>query len=196
MAVEMSRRQFFRLGLGEWSELLDGAREQKPPSYFRPPGALDEEIFLRTCERCHQCADACPFGVIKALGPAAGVAEQTPVLDPEHNPCRWCESMDCVGACPSGALRLGAGGARAIGKAVIDQQACLNAQGVLCDECAAVCPVEVGGIEMVGRRPQLDVKACVGCGLCSYHCHAMPAAINISSPIPHIEPEKRFPMMP
>ena len=141
----------------------------------------DEEEFLQTCERCHQCAEACPFGVIEILGPGAGDAEETPVLDPERNPCRWCESMDCVRACPSDALSLGATGQpRPIGRATLDHDACLNAQGVLCDECATVCPSEVGAMEMVGRYPRLDDDACVGCGLCAYHCEATPTAIGIT----------------
>ncbi|HIG52828.1 MAG TPA: 4Fe-4S dicluster domain-containing protein [Candidatus Latescibacteria bacterium] len=179
MAAKLSRRQFFRLGLGEWGALL--GREEKWQTRFRPPGVLDEEEFLQTCERCHQCAEACPFGVIEILGPGAGDAEETPVLDPERNPCRWCESMDCVRACPSGALSLGANGQpRPIGRATLDHDACLNAQGVLCDECVTVCPSEVGAMKMVGRYPRLDEDACVGCGLCAYHCEATPTAISIT----------------
>ena len=148
---------------------------------MRPPGALaDEEVFLATCQRCGKCAEACPYGVIELLGPAAGRAEGTPVLEPAENPCRWCDSMDCVNACPSGALSLESdGNARPIGKATLHLDRCLTSQGILCDECAAVCPASVRAIRMVGRQPQLDEEVCVGCGLCAHYCASEPVAIDI-----------------
>jgi ferredoxin len=35
-------------------------------------------------------------------------------------------------------------------------------------------------MKMVGRYPRLDEDACVGCGLCAYHCEATPTAISIT----------------
>ena len=86
--------------------------------------------------------------------------------------------MDCVGACPSGALRLDREGCAApMGKVELDLSACLNAQGILCDTCATTCPSSVRAIRMVGRMPQLEEESCVGCGLCVHYCEAAPVAL-------------------
>lgn len=182
MGAELNRRQFLRLGLGDLSSLMRQQRQPAGHSYLRPPGAQpDEETFLSACQRCHQCSAACPFDIIRHLGPAAGSAEGTPVLDPAETPCRWCSILDCVRACPSGALTLPQDGhARPIGKAEIDPARCLIGQGILCDECAAVCPSSIDALQMVARQPRVDPDTCVGCGLCAFFCQAEPAAVRIT----------------
>ena len=183
MNNDISRRQFFRLGLSDAAGLMrqDSATKAVETACLRPPGALaDERDFLSACERCGKCAEACPYDVIKQLGPGAGKAENTPFIEPEENPCRWCASMDCVNACPSGALSFGPDQSiRPIGKAVLDLTSCLTQQGILCDACAVVCPSEVGAILMVQRKPQLDEDCCVGCGLCAFHCASTPSSLKI-----------------
>jgi len=62
---------------------------------------------------------------------------------------------------------------------VLHFDSCLVSQGILCDECAAVCPASVRAVRMVGRQPQIDADACVGCGLCAHYCAAEPVAIRI-----------------
>ncbi len=37
-----------------------------PP--LRPPGAMDEETFLRKCVRCGKCVTACPHESIELAG--------------------------------------------------------------------------------------------------------------------------------
>ena len=183
MAADISRRQFFRLGLGDVTSSLrprqdgDGSSRAAP---YRPPGALPEDEFLSTCERCHKCVEVCPDDVIGLLGPAAGPAENTPVLEPDSAPCRWCTDLHCVDSCPSGALQYGPHDRVApIGKAVLDLATCLTAEGIACDECAAVCPSDIRAIAMVGMKPQLVEERCVGCGLCSYHCPSTPTSIRV-----------------
>jgi ferredoxin-type protein NapG len=115
------RRQFFLRG---FSEVLGGllkavegrpGLEQlrsiagveplaSPRSVLRPPGALPEAAFLRTCYRCGSCMDACP---VHALQPVQGQDEDlagTPQLDPDLQICEKCPALPCVHACPSGAL--------------------------------------------------------------------------------------------
>ena len=36
-------------------------------SFLRPPGALPESAFLKTCIHCGQCAAACPYGSVRML---------------------------------------------------------------------------------------------------------------------------------
>jgi MauM/NapG family ferredoxin protein len=166
---------------------VDGIREgdrQAPPP-VRPPGARSPEAeFAAACERCGKCSQACPYDVIRHLGPEAGATEGTPFLTPDTDPCRWCPTMDCIHACPTDALQLVAGQRPApMALAVVDPAACLNSQGILCDECASVCPSDVRAVTVsFGKTPVIDQQACTGCGLCVFHCAAEPKALSTLAP--------------
>jgi ferredoxin-type protein NapG len=115
------RRQFFLRGLSEvlgglikvveGRPAVEGLRSigeteplSSPRPVLRPPGALPEREFLRTCYRCGSCMDACPA---HALQPVQGEDEDlagTPQLDPDLQTCDNCPALPCVHACPSGAL--------------------------------------------------------------------------------------------
>jgi ferredoxin-type protein NapG/ferredoxin-type protein NapH len=181
MAADITRRQFFRLDLPRIFAGLQSGDRDRSVQAIRPPGALKEECsFLETCERCHKCSDACPFGVIRHLGPAAGTGEGTPFVAPNQNPCRWCADMDCIRACPSGALTYDAdGNVPALGTALLEKSTCLVSEGILCDECVSVCPEDVAAARLVGREPHLDQTRCVGCGLCVLHCPSTPSSIRV-----------------
>ncbi len=157
-------------------------KEGKPRRYIRPPGAMPDEVqFLSTCVRCNKCIEACPHDVIRSLTAVAGIAEGTPYLLPEKDPCRWCADMPCIQACESGALGFAPDGTvPPIAKAKFTSDKCLNEQGVLCDTCAQRCPTSVKAIRMIGRKVSFDLEKCTGCGLCAYHCEAEPAAFSIS----------------
>ncbi len=184
MDYELSRRQFFRLGAGDVIRGLlrrkeEGEKSARPP--IRPPGALpSEDEFLATCERCGKCAEACPFDVIALLSPASGKAEGTPRLLPDETPCRWCNTWDCIHACPSGALSITRGAQPApIAKVELTLDLCLTTQGVLCDTCTHYCPPAARALTMHGREPRLDADRCTGCGLCIHHCEATPSAFRL-----------------
>ncbi len=188
MNAKITRRQLFRL---KPSDVLDMVLKKEKPSedqshysdIFRPPGAFGaEEEFLSLCEGCPHCSQACPYDVITHLGPASGVLEGTPVLDPNSsNPCRWCPEMHCVTACPTGALTLGHDNKSPppIGKAVLNRETCLAEEGILCDRCAVTCPSGIKAISMVNRKPVLDREKCTGCGLCVLYCESTPISLRI-----------------
>ncbi|MBZ0268304.1 4Fe-4S dicluster domain-containing protein [bacterium] len=182
MADGLSRRQFFRLKPADLARGVVERREgaAKPRRVIRPPGAVPDVMLTGTCLSCRKCSQACPYDVIEHLGPAAGPAEGTPYLSPAQSPCHWCATMDCIAACPSGALRReGEAMPAPIAKARIDPDACLVAAGTLCDTCAQYCPTSIRAISMVARVPRIDEEACVGCGLCAYHCDAPGSAIAV-----------------
>src|SRR5689334_13925772 len=108
------RRRFFTAGLarliGSVSDVIEKRLPFELPQYrpiLRPPGALPEPEFLKTCFRSGSCADACPAHAI-VLRPAAAGDEQraTPYVDPDLSACVVCDELACMKACPSGALRL------------------------------------------------------------------------------------------
>ena len=189
MSKKLTRRQFFRLGLFDALDLVKDSTgpngSNKTPCLIRPPGAIkDDKVFSSTCERCGQCSEACSYDAIFQLGPAAGSDEDTPVMDPNETPCRWCPTMDCINACPSGALSFNEDNSvDPIGNVELDLNLCLTQQGILCDDCATICPSSIKAINMVDRTPRIDSEKCVGCGLCVYYCPATPVAIRLNPPI-------------
>ena len=180
MSRTISRRQFFRLMPAMVKSTDKPSNDPGDLHVVRPPGAMkDPQAFLDTCQRCKACSAACPYDVIGHLGPAAGMEEGTPFINPEKNPCRWCPTMDCIKACSSGALAFNdTGSVDAIAKAELDLNACLTQQGILCDDCVTACPTSVNALTLHNHKPQLDLQKCVGCGLCSYYCPTAPAAVR------------------
>jgi ferredoxin-type protein NapG len=186
--MSFNRRQLFKLRIGDLTRKFLGEGESEDPdvaeatSFPRPPGALrDAAAFLDTCERCGACASACPHDAIFKHGAATGRHEGSPFLDPAQSPCRWCEDMPCIEACPSGALAREAGiPVPPVAKVSLDLDRCLNTSGILCDTCSFRCPTHIKAIRMVDRLPLLDAATCTGCGMCVYHCEAEPSAFSFT----------------
>ena len=100
---------------------------------LRPPGALDEDIFLASCIKCGQCLQVCPPQVIKLAGISQGFGIGTPSITPREGGCILCSGLPCVLACPTGALahELSLGKDAEMGLAVISgPDTCLSVQGV------------------------------------------------------------------
>jgi ferredoxin-type protein NapG len=100
---------------------------------LRPPGALDEDIFLASCIKCGQCLQVCPPQVIKLAGIGQGFGIGTPYIVPREGGCILCSGLPCVLACPTGALahELSLGKDAEMGLAVISHpDTCLSIRGV------------------------------------------------------------------
>ena len=164
-----------------------------PPSAIRPPGALPEEAFQSACVRCGLCVRDCPYDTLKLADLGDGPAVGTPYFEARSVPCEMCEDIPCARACPTGALdpdltdieeaRMGLA-------VLIDQENCLNFQGLRCDVCHRVCPLIDEAITLEhshNRRteahtlfiPTVHSEACTGCGKCEKSCVLEEAAIKV-----------------
>lgn len=71
---------------------------------LRPPGALEEDLFLASCIKCGQCLQVCPPQVIELAGIDQGIGIGTPYITPRAGACILCKGLPCVLSCPTGAL--------------------------------------------------------------------------------------------
>src|SRR5574342_323581 len=55
--------------------------------WLRPPGAVDETLFLERCTRCGDCAKVCPYRSI-----TFHTQNGTPVIFADQVPCYLCEA--------------------------------------------------------------------------------------------------------
>ncbi|MBT3981165.1 MAG: 4Fe-4S dicluster domain-containing protein [Bacteriovoracaceae bacterium] len=105
-----NRRKFFKssvvtiavgtFGLGFGSKFV--LRRKK--LLLRPPGALDEDLFLASCIKCGQCLQVCPPKAINLAGFDQGFGFGTPYITAREQACVLCKGLPCVLACPTGSL--------------------------------------------------------------------------------------------
>lgn len=142
---------------------------------LRPPGALPESDFLRTCIRCGQCTASCPTGTIEPCLMEGGLTGfLSPRLTLSRAPCTpVCTA--CQTACPTGALRVLEPSQRRawrIGLATVESSACLRTRGKDCRVCRQVCPYNAINYARGGSlvAPTVEPDLCVGCGICEAAC--------------------------
>ncbi len=135
--------------------------------YLRPPGAVEETLFLDRCTKCSDCVDACPFDVIRHHK-----IDETPVIVAEESPCQLCEDFPCIDACETDALLpISVISDVEMGLAKLSNHECTAAHG--CNACVSKCPQEA--IIMNFSIFQISVleDRCVGCGICQQICKAV-----------------------
>ncbi len=166
------RRKFFthiahNVGLGVMGGLLWGAYTSKAksaPLTLRPPAALPEEDFMRTCIRCGLCAEACLNresnidketlkprpATLKMAKAGDDVMIGTPFFKPRDVACYMCEDIPCVPVCPTEALDITLVRNKEhkldpsmmnMGIAVVDSNSCIAFWGIQCDACYRACPL-------------------------------------------------------
>ena len=135
----------------------------------RPPGALMEDEFLARCARCMRCLDACHPLAIRPAHWLDGTRNLgTPVLQTDK--CISC--MECIRACPTGALSKIPKAEVRLGAMILDQGICVSWLGKQrCDKCFRACRKKA--ITMKDKRyPVLDQEKCDACGMCIRRCPA------------------------
>jgi len=159
---------------------------------IRPPGSLPEKDFLTLCQRCGLCMKACPTNVINPALSEAGMAGfWTPNLIMIQGYCEYTCTL-CGSVCPTGAIRNLSAKEKIenpvrIGSAHIDRGRCLpwsgNGPCIVCEEHCPTSPKAIhlkkeAGLSPDGETigielPYVDLRRCVGCGICEYKCPVM-----------------------
>jgi MauM/NapG family ferredoxin protein len=179
------RRAFFRQFLRRVVEPAVELAEKVLPfpphrAFLRPPGALAERAFLDTCYRCGNCADVCPAQAIFSFRGADEELRGTPFIDPGQQPCLVCDGLQCMHACPSGALRPVPLEQIRMGLAQVNEQTCVRSQGEDCRKCVEICPLGEKAIRLdADGWVEVLAHGCIGCGICQRACPTSPAAIAV-----------------
>ncbi len=170
----------------------------RPSSFLRllrPPGVIDDDLFVQRCLRCFQCVQSCPNKIIKISWLQGGFNSVfTPHLVFEEFGCDYnCQVCQLV--CPNLAIpkqTLEKKQLAVIGIATIDEKRCVvYAEETNCLVCEEFCPVPdkaikvlekmklVNGVETILRYPVMDNDLCIGCGVCEANCPTAPHSITV-----------------
>ena len=183
---KVSRKGFFGEFFGIFKKGVANQVDRKLASMLeaplRPPGALPEVEFLSTCTRCQDCVPACPHMAIRIMPYQAGVAANTPYVEPAAQACLLCEDFPCISACPEGALVPNNLPNVFMGRAIINQDACQTWDDKVCTLCYDACPYPEQAITLEEFHP-IILDACVGCGQCEQKCPVKPVGVKTLSPL-------------
>ncbi len=187
----MRRRNFLAGTLGTAGVLVGGMlwledlRVGRHTTFLRPPGALDEALFLKLCIGCGKCLEVCRNDCIRLLEAEAKMELlHTPVITPRRKGCTLC--MACTSVCPTGALKeIETEGPFTrknvrMGVAELSKSLCFSYNGRTCGVCYQACPLQ-GTAMTIGlfEQPSVHPDSCVGCGLCEQACVHLPQAVRV-----------------
>ncbi len=161
----MDRRGFFRR--------LSGKKRA-----IRPPGAIAENFFLKRCNGCNACIEACPKTVIRLA------ENHRPIICFDQNGCTFCGR--CAEACDQDAIIANSNLQDAWLPRARISSGCLDKLGTICRACESACENSaIGFSPVLGGRTDVFVRTenCNGCGDCIASCPA--SAIEMY--LPHID---------
>jgi MauM/NapG family ferredoxin protein len=180
-APEVSRRGFVAAAAGGLAAAFLADRTpfaalQDKRQLIRPPGAMPEAEFLRTCIRCGECMKACLTNTLQPSLWQSGLAGLwTPRMELRFAPCEQ-QCNVCGRVCPTQAIRslpLEEKTHAKVGTAVLRRERCLVwAEDKLCLICDEICPYNAIVFRTVEgyRRPVVIASRCNGCGFCEQRC--------------------------
>jgi len=182
---------------------LDGQiHKVSDPRLIRPPGSLTEAEFITLCQRCGLCMKVCPTHVINPTLSEAGMAGfWSPRLIMTQGYCEYTCTL-CGSVCPTGAIKKITAKEKIetpikIGSAYLDRGRCLpwsgNTPCIVCQEHCPTSPKAIylrkevmlnpDGKKMEVQLPFVDLKKCIGCGICENKCpvRGKPAILTIAA---------------
>ena len=179
--VDFSRRGFVYslaggLAVGFVATQTPFTLKQSKHQLIRPPGAIPETEFLRTCIRCGECMKSCLTNTLQPCLWESGLSGLwTPKMDSRLAPCDQ-NCFVCGKVCPTQAIRslsLEEKTHAKVGTAVLKKELCLVwAQNKICLICDEICPYNAIVFRPVEgyRRPVVIASKCNGCGFCEQRC--------------------------
>jgi MauM/NapG family ferredoxin protein len=179
--VDLSRRTFFYsvaggLAFGFLASKTPFTSLQSKHQLIRPPGAIPETDFLRTCIRCGECMKSCLTNTLQPSLWESGLAGLwTPQMELRLAPCEQ-DCNVCGKVCPTQAIRsldLEEKRHAKVGTAILRKEQCLVwSQNKLCLICDEICPYNAIVFRPVEgyRRPVVVASKCNGCGYCEQRC--------------------------
>jgi len=179
--IDFSRRGFIYslaggIGVGFLATQTPFTLRQSKFQLIRPPGAIPETEFLRTCIRCGECMKSCLTNTLQPCLWESGFAGLwTPKMDLRLAPCDQNCNV-CGKVCPTQAIRsvtLDEKTHAKVGTAILRKEMCLVwAQNKLCLICDEICPYNAIVFRPVEgyRRPFVIASKCNGCGFCEQRC--------------------------
>jgi len=179
--IDFSRRGFLYslaggLGIGFLATQNPFTLRQSKHQLIRPPGAIPETEFLRTCIRCGECMKACLTNTLQPCLWESGFSGLwTPKMDLRLAPCDQNCNV-CGKVCPTQAIRsvnLEEKTHAKVGTAILRKEMCLVwAQNKICLICDEICPYNAIVFRPVEgyRRPFVIASKCNGCGFCEQRC--------------------------
>jgi len=179
--IDLSRRGFIYsfaggLGVGFLATHTPFTRLQGKQNFVRPPGAIPEKEFLRTCIRCGECMKSCLTNTLQPCLWESGFSGLwTPKMDLRLAPCDQNCNV-CGKVCPTQAIRsvsLEEKNHAKVGTAILLKEKCLVwAQNKICLICDEICPYNAIVFRPVEgyRRPVVIASKCNGCGFCEQRC--------------------------
>jgi ferredoxin-type protein NapG len=171
----------------EFSKHKEAVPEKPAPvlrkDWLRPPGAVEESLFLERCTKCNDCVKACPHGSI-----VFHRLDGTPVIYADQVPCYLCEDLPCIAACAAEALIPVEGPEQVrMGVATVSHRVCTAGQG--CHACVSKCPTDALSMDFNLQRLVVTAERCVGCGICEQICRTVNDHIAIRvTPVRLLEP--------
>ncbi len=179
--IDFSRRGFFYslaggLAVGFLATKTPFTLRQSKVQLIRPPGAIPESEFLRTCIRCGECMKSCLTNTLQPCLWELGLSGLwTPKMDLRLAPCDQNCNV-CGKVCPTQAIRslpIDEKTNAKVGTAILRKEMCLVwAQNKLCLICDEICPYNAIVFRAVEgyRRPVVIASKCNGCGFCEQRC--------------------------